>query len=144
MQGAPLEAEAAPAEAHAGTRAHEHSRRPDIDGLRAVSILAVLVYHLQSSWLPGGFAGVDVFFVISGYVVSASMMLKRRTTRVSFIVSFYARRVKRLLPALTFVLLSTALLFGIFVPTADQNRRMHEYWQTGLFAAAGCGDYRQP
>ena len=48
--------------------------RPDIDGLRALSVLAVVVYHLEPRWLPGGFCGVDVFFVISGYVVSSSLL----------------------------------------------------------------------
>ena len=62
--------------------------RPDVDGLRAVAVIAVILFHFDASWMPGGFVGVDVFFVISGFVVSGSLL---RDPKMSF-VAFYARR----------------------------------------------------
>ena len=70
--------------------------RPDIDGLRAVAVMAVILFHFDSSWLPGGFIGVDIFFVISGYVVSGSLLREQHATPGAFLAAFYARRVKRL------------------------------------------------
>lgn len=76
--------------------------RGDIDGLRAFAVIAVVVYHVFPRWLPGGFCGVDVFFVISGFLITRQ--ISRR--EISF-VSFYTRRVRRLAPALLCVLLAT-------------------------------------
>jgi peptidoglycan/LPS O-acetylase OafA/YrhL len=77
------------------------SYRADIDGLRAVAVLAVIASHLPEKFLPSGFLGVDVFFAISGFVVTASLLGQRRTKLAQLYVGFLARRVKRLLPALT-------------------------------------------
>src|ERR1700755_780561 len=75
------------------------SYRPDVDGLRALAILAVIVFHAAPGLVPGGFAGVDVFFVISGYLISGIML--RALERGTFSLGdFYARRVKRIFPAL--------------------------------------------
>ena len=92
--------------------------RPDIDGLRAVAVLSVMLYHLHGAWLPGGFAGVDVFFVISGYVVTASLVNHQATSLLSFISGFYARRMARILPALILTLVVSALLATCFIPQA--------------------------
>lgn len=92
--------------------------RPDIDGLRAIAVLSVMLYHLNSAWLPGGFAGVDVFFVISGYVVTASLINHQASSFGSFISGFYARRMARILPALTLTLVLSALLATLFIPQA--------------------------
>jgi peptidoglycan/LPS O-acetylase OafA/YrhL len=92
--------------------------RPDIDGLRTVAVLSVMIFHLNGGWLPGGFAGVDVFFVISGYVVTASLASSHGASLVSFIGGFYARRMARILPALTFMLVVTALTATAFIPPA--------------------------
>jgi peptidoglycan/LPS O-acetylase OafA/YrhL len=92
--------------------------RPDIDGLRAIAVLSVMLYHLHSAWLPGGFAGVDVFFVISGYVVTASLVNHQASSLGSFISGFYARRMARILPALTLTLVLSALLATLFIPQA--------------------------
>ena len=82
---------------------HSMAYRPDIDGLRAFAILSVLVFHAFPDLLPGGFVGVDVFFVISGYLISGIMFRELSGGRFRF-SSFYARRVKRIFPALILVL----------------------------------------
>lgn len=82
------------------------SYRPDIDGLRAVSVLAVIFYHLGFSFIAGGYLGVDVFFVISGYVITLSVMSMLESDQFS-ILEFYNRRIKRIFPALAFMLLLT-------------------------------------
>lgn len=89
--------------------------RADIDGMRALAILAVLIFHAYPSSLPGGFVGVDVFFVISGYLISG--IIFRGLTLGSFsFFDFYARRVRRIFPAVTVVLLASFVL-GIFFVT---------------------------
>ncbi len=95
--------------AHAGYLAH-------VDGLRALAVLAVIVYHLHAAWLPGGFAGVDVFFVISGYVVTASLASRAHESIGRFIAGFYARRLIRVAPALVIMLLATVFACVLFVP----------------------------
>src|ERR1700691_20554 len=78
--------------------------RADVDGLRAISILAVIGFHAFPDSLPGGFVGVDVFFVISGYLISILIFINLKTGTFSF-ADFYIRRAKRILPALILVLL---------------------------------------
>lgn len=83
---------------------------PEIQGLRALAVTGVVVYHLWPGLLPAGFIGVDVFFVISGYLISSHMMSERiRTGRLS-LGAFYVRRVRRILPAASLVVVATALL----------------------------------
>lgn len=91
--------------------------RSDIDGLRAIAVLGVILYHFQPSWMPGGFTGVDIFFVISGYVISRHLREHLAIPDYS-IWNFYARRVRRILPALLLVV-STSLVAGWFlmIPT---------------------------
>lgn len=91
---------------------------PHIDGLRALAVLSVIAYHLDAAWLPGGFTGVDVFFVISGYVVSASLANRAVTSLTTFALHFYARRFVRIMPALLLCLLATSLTVTLFVPKA--------------------------
>jgi peptidoglycan/LPS O-acetylase OafA/YrhL len=83
--------------------------RADIDGLRAVAVLLVLAYHLGIHRFRGGFVGVDVFFVISGYLIGSIILSELDTSRFS-IVSFYERRVRRIFPALAALLLGTSVL----------------------------------
>lgn len=83
--------------------AHQHwGYRPDIDGLRAIAVLAVVVTHSFGRFLPGGLAGVDVFFVISGFLISGIILREIQEEKFS-IAKFYGRRVRRLFPALTVV-----------------------------------------
>ena len=83
--------------------------RPDIDGLRAVAVLAVVGYHASPSLVPGGFAGVDIFFVISGFLISSIILRETSGGRFS-LVDFYARRIRRLFPALITVLAATIVI----------------------------------
>lgn len=80
--------------------------RPDIDGLRAVAVIGVIIYHLDPQWLPGGFAGVDVFFVISGFLIS-SIILRQYSEGTFKFRRFYQRRIARLFPALLVMALAT-------------------------------------
>src|SRR5690606_13861497 len=84
--------------------------RPDIEGLRAVATGLVLVYHGADDLLPGGFVGVDVFFVISGFLITGILVRELERDRQVSLVRFYARRAKRLLPATAVVLVATSLL----------------------------------
>ena len=81
--------------------------RPDIDGLRAVSVLAVVAFHAFPSLVPGGFVGVDVFFVISGFLISGIIFDELRRDEFT-LQKFYARRVRRIFPALIVVLAASA------------------------------------
>jgi peptidoglycan/LPS O-acetylase OafA/YrhL len=92
--------------------------RPDIDGMRAIAVLAVVLFHAFPKVLPGGFVGVDAFFVISGYLITSIIVKDLDRSRFSF-TQFYARRVRRLFPALFVVLLST-LLAGVFILLPSQ------------------------
>jgi peptidoglycan/LPS O-acetylase OafA/YrhL len=90
--------------------------RADIDGLRAVSILLVVGYHAH--WIPGGFIGVDVFFVISGFLISHIIITQASNGNFSF-VDFYSRRIRRIFPALVAVLIATYLLGWIILLPGD-------------------------
>lgn len=90
--------------------------RPEIDGLRAVAVLAVVAYHAMPASLPGGFVGVDVFFVISGYLITSLLVAEHARTGRLEIPAFYARRALRLLPALFTVVLATVSLAMLFAP----------------------------
>lgn len=90
--------------------------RRDIEGLRAVAVLMVLLYHLDVHWLEGGFAGVDVFFVISGYLITRLLLKEQEQTGRVSLVDFYARRVRRLLPAAGVVLVATAIMAWLWLP----------------------------
>ncbi|MFM9073888.1 MAG: acyltransferase family protein [Cyanobium sp.] len=111
------------------------SYRPEIDGLRAVAVVAVLIHHLHHQWLPGGFLGVDLFFVISGYVVTASLARREETNRQHMLAGFYTRRFRRLLPALLLMVVLTALLLGLFVSSADDQYALS--MRTGLASLFG-------
>jgi peptidoglycan/LPS O-acetylase OafA/YrhL len=89
----------------AGTAPEDRRFRPDVEGLRAVAVLLVVLYHADVPRVTGGFVGVDVFFVISGFVITGVLLRERRGTGRTSIVSFYARRVRRILPAATLVIL---------------------------------------
>jgi peptidoglycan/LPS O-acetylase OafA/YrhL len=101
------------------TRQQESSYFPSIDGLRAVAVSAVMIYHLAPSALPGGFTGVDIFFVISGYVVTASLVGREHQSLPQFILGFYARRILRIFPALLVCIVATSIVAVVFIPPAS-------------------------
>ena len=103
--------------------------RPDIDGLRAVAILLVVMFHAFPNLVPGGFIGVDVFFVISGFLISTIVISNLEKNSFSFL-EFYSRRIKRIFPALILVLV-TCFTFGWFALLSD------EYAMLGKATAAG-------
>ena len=115
--------------------------RPDIDGLRAIAVLAVLVYHAFPSSLPGGFVGVDIFFVISGYLISRHI-LEELATRSFSIRTFYARRVRRIFPALILVLLA-CLLFGWLSLTPGEYERLGRHVFAGALFLANFLSWRE-
>ena len=108
-----------------------HAYRPDIDGLRAVAVIAVVIYHAFPRMLGGGFVGVDVFFVISGFLISGIVLNGLNGGTFTF-GEFYRRRIRRIFPALTIVL-TAFLALGWFVMLPD------EYRQLGKHAAASAG-----
>ncbi len=105
--------------------------RPDIDGLRAVAILSVVTFHAFPTLLRGGFIGVDIFFVISGFLISSIIFRSLRQGDFSF-AEFYAHRIKRIFPALV-VVLAASYVFGWFALLPDEFR------QLGKHMAAGAG-----
>ena len=105
--------------------------RRDIDGLRAVAVLAVIGFHAFPSWVPGGFAGVDVFFVISGFLISHQLFAA--CDRGSFSIrDFYVRRVRRIFPALILVLAATAA-FGWIALTPPEFTSLQQHLAASAF-----------
>ena len=92
------------------------SYRPEIDGLRAFAVIAVIINHFNRDLLPGGYLGVDIFFVISGYVITSSLYERPAKSFKDFVSGFYERRVKRLVPALAFFVAIASLAICLFNP----------------------------
>ena len=90
--------------------------RKEIDGLRAFAIITVIINHFNKDLLPGGYLGVDIFFVISGFVITSSLSKRRSENFKDFITGFYERRVKRIVPALCFFVLIVSILVCLFNP----------------------------
>jgi peptidoglycan/LPS O-acetylase OafA/YrhL len=101
---------------------HRHSSdyRGDIDGLRAVAVTLVVLFHVGSSVLSGGFVGVDVFYVISGFLITGLLVRELRSSGTMSITNFYARRVRRLLPLSALVLVTTAIASRFLAPVLDR------------------------
>ncbi len=99
--------------------------RPDIDGLRAVAVLLVIGYHVFPNWIQGGFIGVDIFFVISGFLISTILLKNLESGRLGYF-EFYARRIRRIFPALMLVL-SVSYVVGWYVLLADEYRQLGKH-----------------
>ncbi|MEM8935910.1 MAG: acyltransferase family protein [Pseudomonadota bacterium] len=108
------------------------SYRPDIDGLRAVAVLSVVISHGYADLLPSGFLGVDVFFVISGFVITNALASRQGAPLGAFIADFFSRRVKRLLPALAFCVVATGSLVLIFDATPARSLSTAAYAMVGV------------
>ncbi|GAB0330894.1 acyltransferase family protein [Staphylococcus pseudintermedius] len=96
---------------------------PGLDGVRAVAVIAIIIYHLNPQWLSGGFLGVDTFFVISGYLITSLLLTEYHNTGKIKLMSFWLRRVKRLIPAVLFLVMGVIVLSLIFMPTEIQKVR---------------------
>lgn len=116
----------------------ERSHNAAIDGLRALAVLAVVVFHTNATWLPGGFTGVDLFFVVSGFVISQSLASRTHASLGAMLLDFYRRRVLRLLPALLVMLMVTFVLSALFIPRAWRNE---QFDQTGWAALVGLSNF---
>ena len=110
---------------------HTLAYRPDIDGLRAIAVIAVLFFHAFPRLFPGGFVGVDIFFVISGYLISSILYATLEQNTFS-LLDFYARRIRRIFPALI-VVLAAGYLFGWFYLFVDEFAKLGSH----TFASAG-------
>src|SRR6266481_877496 len=108
-----------------------NSYRPDIDGLRALAVISVIGFHVSGRFVPGGFVGVDVFFTLSGFLISTIIFRGLDTGRFSF-AGFYERRIRRIFPARILVLLGVWAL-GWYALIAE------EYEQLGKHISAGAG-----
>ena len=89
-----------------------------IDGLRAIAVTAVVLYHLGISWIPGGFLGVDLFFVISGYVITRLILDSINQSSALDLREFYAARLRRIYPAFIFMVVCTIIFIGVWAPEA--------------------------
>lgn len=111
---------------------------PFLDGLRALAIVSVVIFHLQSTWLPSGFVGVDIFFVISGFVISASLIKQPSSPFSSGFWYFIKRRFWRLFPAL-FVCLSTVSLLSVWLLPRSELSWLNQL--TGWSALLGLSNF---
>lgn len=105
---------------------------PHIDGLRSIAVLAVIIYHFNENLLQGGYLGVDIFFVISGFVITGYLLRLDCESSADFYVNFYLKRLKRLTPALLFCLIVTVTLFLLLT-----TRPSIEIFYTASFASFG-------
>jgi len=109
--------------------------RPEIDGLRALAVSAVLANHFFAAYFPNGYMGVDVFFVISGFVITASLQSRPRDQGVlNFLISFYTRRIRRLVPALAVCIMVTSVLICMINPNVTK------YLIMGIWSLFGLGN----
>ncbi|MCI4665972.1 MAG: acyltransferase [Neomegalonema sp.] len=108
--------------------------RPEIDGLRALAVSAVIIFHYFEDWAPGGFLGVDLFFVLSGYLITKIILAEREAGAFN-LWAFYARRVRRILPAL-FIVIAATLATSMILHPAEQLERVAVSALAALFFAA--------
>ena len=119
--------------------------RSDIQGLRALAVAAVVIYHLWPAALPGGYVGVDVFLVISGFLIT-SHLLREPPVSLAGVLRFWGRRVRRLLPASALVVVVTTLASGLLLPSSLLRRSAFEAISSSLYVqnrslAASASDY---
>ena len=112
--------------------------QPGLDGLRAISVIAVILYHAGFGWMHGGFLGVEVFFVVSGYLITSLLLEEKERTGVVRLSQFWLRRARRLLPALFAVLIAVGIWVALF-GTAQQQSDLHRDYLPGIFYFANWG-----
>ncbi|HLM97606.1 MAG TPA: acyltransferase family protein [Acidimicrobiales bacterium] len=119
----------------AGTAPEDRVFRPDVEGLRAVAVLLVVLYHAGVSQLTGGYVGVDVFFVISGFVITGVLLRERVAAGTTSLLGFYARRCRRILPAATLVLICTVVAAHVVLGWAAGARAADDAKWAAVFMA---------
>lgn len=127
----------------AGTAPGDRRFRPDVEGLRAIAIALVVLFHAGVPGLTGGFVGVDVFFVLSGFVITGLLLRERISSGRNSILAFYGRRARRIIPAATLVIIVTVLAtyhwlgFLMGGTTARDGRAAATFWVNFHFIALG-------
>lgn len=125
--------------------------RPDIQGLRAIAVLAVIVFHLNPAWLPGGFVGVDIFLVISGFLISSILLHKKSKPEYKLLPTlsyFYSSRIKRIAPAYYTTLIVISVIAAVLFLPADfsiyrDGLKKAAYFNSNNYFA-NFGDYFAP
>ena len=107
---------------------------PSLDGIRAFSVIAVMLYHADIAWLPGGFLGVEVFFVVSGFLITSLLIEEHESTRRIDLKQFWIRRARRLLPALFVMLSATAVCVAFFAKDSAPDFRRDVLPSLGYFS----------
>lgn len=115
--------------------ASDHSFRRDIQGLRAISIASVVLYHVQFPGFQGGFVGVDIFFVISGFLISGLLIDEATATGRIDLIQFWAKRARRLLPNATLTLIATLILAAFLFPAHNREALSKETAAAALYVA---------
>ena len=119
--------------ANVKTRAAALGYRPELDGLRAVAVAAVMLFHANVSWARGGFLGVDVFFVLSGFLITRLLLEERESTDHIALGRFYLRRILRLFPALVAVCVACAIYATFWLPHDQVVRTWHDVFATATY-----------
>jgi len=107
---------------------------PSLDGIRAFSVIAVMLYHANIAWLPGGFLGVEVFFVVSGFLITSLLIEERESTQHIDLKQFWIRRARRLLPALVVMLAATAVCVAFYATDSAPDFRRDVLPSLGYFS----------
>ena len=135
VTGASIEKPSAETADEAGTAPGDRRFRPDVEGLRAVAVILVVLYHAGFPSLTGGFVGVDVFFVISGFVITGLLLRERASTSKTSILAFYGRRCRRILPAATLVIIVTVVASYVVLGVVFGNPTAIDARWTAVFLA---------
>lgn len=107
---------------------------PSLDGIRAFSVIAVMLYHANIAWLPGGFLGVEVFFVVSGFLITSLLIEERESTQRIDLKQFWIRRARRLLPVLVVMLAATAICVAFYATDSAPDFRRDVLPSFGYFS----------
>ena len=107
---------------------------PSLDGIRAFSVIAVMLYHANIAWLPGGFLGVEIFFVVSGFLITSLLIEERESTQRIDVKQFWIRRARRLLPALVVMLSATTFYVAFFATDSAPDFRRDVLPSLGYFS----------
>jgi peptidoglycan/LPS O-acetylase OafA/YrhL len=116
------------------SRREHHGFRPDVEGLRAVAVVLVVLFHC-GAWIPGGYVGVDVFFVISGFLITTQLVRELRQTGRISLCGFYARRARRILPAATLTTVVTVVVAGLLLSPLAATRVFSDARAAAVFGA---------